>query len=129
MEVAKLATLKAKLQEAREFREVISYFLDEIATTPNFMELGQVVEHPFLESVIHQVGLKCFAHPLRIHGLLLRRLSEQQFIYGGCIVNEHPGTMFYFEDVQTGLFTLAITGQETKFARFHARSHTPESST
>lgn len=123
MDGARFLVLKEKLQAAHEFRDVVNYFLDEVATQPGFLDWGHPVQHPFLESIITQVAQQCLPPPVQIMGLILTRLPEQAFIHGGCIVNGHPGTMLYFEDLQMGLFTLAITGTATKFARFTAKSY------
>lgn len=123
MDTIKLHTLKEKLKAAKEFREVITFFFDEIDRQPGFMKLGEVIDHPFLASVITQVGAQCFPGNVIVTGLLLTRLPEHQFIHGGCMVNGQPGTMIYFEDIQLGLFTLAIKDKETKFARFSAKPY------
>lgn len=121
MEAGKLNLLKEKLQSATDFREVIAYFFDEIDRQPGFMDQGEEIEHPFLTSVVHQIGAQCFPGEVRVLSLLLNRLPEHQFIHGGCLIHGHPGTMLYFEDIQMGLFTLAIAGKETKYARFRAK--------
>ena len=121
MEAIKLQTLKEKLRTAKEFHTVLTFFFDEIDRQPGFMKLGEEIEHPFLTSVITQVGAQCFPGNVIVTGLILTRLPEHQFIHGGCMVNGQPGTMIFFEDINMGLFSLAITGKETKFARFSAK--------
>jgi hypothetical protein len=123
MDLSKLAVLKEKLRTARQFREIVDYFLDEIAAAPGFMDQGERVAHPFLEAVVTQVGSQCFSDNVRVFGLLLTRIPDYKFIHGGCMVNGHPGTMIFFEDLQMGLFTLAIAGKETKFARFSTKPY------
>jgi hypothetical protein len=123
MDAIKLDTLKEKLRTSKKFSDIINFFFDEIDRQPGFMKLGEVIEHPFLTSVITQVGAQCFSGNVIVTALLLTRLPEQQFIHGGCMINGQPGTMIYFEDIQMGLFTLAIQGKETKFARFSGKPY------
>ena len=131
MDLSLLATLKDKLIHTNNFSEVLDYFLTHFGMDRDFIAEGEKTESPFLEMIVQEVGKQLFQKPVRVHGLLLSRLPEHQFIHGGGQLNGKMITLLYFEDVQVGLLAVLWSARpsETKMARFSGRtlsgSHKP----
>jgi hypothetical protein len=123
MNLKLLEKLKDKLITAREFGDVMKYFLDHFGEDPAFIALGDRIEHPFLEAVLAQVGQQLFGKPVSLTDVLLTRLPEHAFIHGGASLGGKLATVLYFEDLCKGLLTVcwSITPPETKYARFTGR--------
>ncbi len=119
MDLEMLAVLKDKLVHAAQFADVINYFFDQFGQDAEFIGLGDATRHPFLESVLAEVGRQMFGNQVAIMDMLLTRLSEQHFIHGGGVLNGRVATLLYFEDIAVGLVAVASpSSKETKLARF-----------
>ncbi len=120
MDLSKLATLKAKLATAKDFGDVLGYFLDHFGEDPDFLKLGQPTTDDFIEQVLGQVAGQLFQRSVLIRDLRLIRLPEHEFLHGGFQVQGKLGTLIYFEDERKGLIAIAWSESppETKFARF-----------
>lgn len=126
MDLSLLETLKEKLQTAKDFSDVLDYFLTNFGEKRAFIDLGERTEEPFLALVLEQIAKQLFKKgPARIEQLLLTRLADQQFIHGGFLVNGHLGTVMYFEDVPIGLAVVSALGGQTHYARFTGRPLPP----
>ena len=127
MNLELLPVLKDKLLHAKQLSEVTTYFFDHFGEDPEFIALGELVRHPFLEAVIGEIGRQMFGKETPPTDLLLTRLADQQFIHGGGAVNGRVISLLFFEDVSVGLLALAasIDPPETKFARFTGKCMAP----
>ena len=123
MDLSQLGTLKEKLAEAGQFSDVLDYFLTHFGEKPAFIALGERARHPFLESILAQIGGQIFPGNIIVSNLMLTRLAEQQFVHGGCAINGCLATVIFFEDVQLGLLSVVMPppGTETKLVRFSGR--------
>jgi hypothetical protein len=123
MDLALLATLKDRLLTARDFGDVLTYFLDHFGEDPGFIALGERCEHPFLEAVFTQVGGQLFGRPIRVSNVMLTRLAEEGFVHGTVQLEDRLGTVLYFEDIQKGLLSVvwSLSPTETKLVRFTGR--------
>ena len=124
MDLSLLETLKEKLASATRFADVLDYFLTHFGEKPEFIALGERARHPFLESLIAQIGGQIFPGNVVVSHLILTRLAEQQFLHGGGVINGGLATLLYFEDVQQGLLAVVMPPPtiETKLVRFSGRS-------
>jgi hypothetical protein len=124
MDLTGLQTLKHKLLHDKELAPVYSFFLDHFGEHPEFMALGERTNHAFVEAVAVQVAQQMFGSDGAVRDLLLARVGEQQFIHGGLTVGGRIGGVIFFEDVQTGLVTVAEKRPsiEVKHARFSGRT-------
>src|SRR5207248_8257857 len=100
MDLSLLGTLKEKLASATRFSDVLDYFLTHFGEKPAFIALGECARVPFLESILAQVGKQIFSGDVIVSNLILTRLTEQQFVHGGFVINGCLANVLYFEDVQ-----------------------------
>jgi hypothetical protein len=123
MDPSLLATLKEKLADATDFTDVWTYFFDHFGEDPEFINAGARGEHPFLASIIAQIGAELFGRKVRVENLLLTHLPDHAFYHGGFTVANRLGNVIYFDDVQTGLLAVIMSpaSNETKFVRFTGR--------
>jgi hypothetical protein len=117
MDLTLLDTLRTKLQTAKQFSEVMTYFLDHFGEVREFIALGKAGPHPFLEAVLAQVGKQLFGPSVTVTHVLLTRLPEHGFVHGTAFLQGQLTTVLYFEHDAVGLIAVATPG-ETKFARF-----------
>jgi hypothetical protein len=127
MDLSLLQTLKEKMAAAKEFSDVWNYFFDHFGCNPAFIQLGERVEHPFLQQVFIQVCAKLFPSHVLMTRMLFTRLAEQQFIHGGLTINGRLASVLYFEDVQMGMMVVAPPhpGANTDYVRFSGRPVLP----
>jgi hypothetical protein len=123
MDLGQLATLKKKLQTAREFSEVWRYFMDHFGEDPDFMALGEQTRDTFLEQTVAQIGAQLTGTPVSVVTTLLIRVPDQGFIHGCVTLGGRPGNLLYFEDIHMGLLGVAWSAAtaEAKFVRFTGR--------
>jgi hypothetical protein len=88
-----------------------------------FMALGDQTRHALVELVIGQVAREIFGRDVSPTGLVLTRISDEQFIHGGFLLDGRLASVFYFDDVHVGLMAVVMGSpeNETKFARFTGR--------
>ncbi len=121
MRFENLAVLRDKLVAAKEFIDVYTYFLDEFCGVPEFMEAGESVDDPFLNSVIMAVGQQVFGPRAAPVGVALTRIAEHSFVHGAFRMNGSIASVFYFEDALTGLLCISSPSGDNHFARFSGR--------
>jgi hypothetical protein len=123
MDLSLLGTLKEKLAQAARFSDVLDYFLTHFGEKSEFIALGERTRHPFLESILAQIGGQIFSGNVVVTNLILTQVAEQQFVHGGCAINGCLATVIYFDDVQLGLLSVVMPppGTETKLVRFSGR--------
>jgi hypothetical protein len=120
MDLSRLQELKQKLIHDKDLIPVWTFFLDHFGDDPDFIALGDAITHPFLESVLAQVGMQMFPQDALVSMSKLVRLADQQFIHGSANVAGRLGVVFYFEDVQVGMVVVSDPSafDNAKMARF-----------
>jgi hypothetical protein len=120
MDLAQLQQLEHRLLHDKNLAPIWAFFFDNLAINPEFIALGERVQHEFVEAVIAQVAQQLFPRAGGATGLLLTRLPEQQFVHGGFFVGGRPGGVVYFEQARIGLLAIADLPPsiEVKYARF-----------
>jgi len=123
MDLTLLDTLKDKLANATDFTDVWSYFFDHFGVDREFVDQGNRARHPFLETILAQIGAELFGHGVRIDNLILTHIPERSFVHGGFTIEGRLGNVIYFEDIQTGLIAVVVSfgPGETKIVRFTGR--------
>lgn len=123
MDLSLLATLKETLVHATNLSDVWTYFYDHFGEDPQFIALGQRARHPFLETVLGEVGRQLFGKTVPVDNLLLTELPEHQFVHGGCTLGGRLANVMYFEDIRMGMLAVVVsfTSSETKMVRFTGR--------
>jgi hypothetical protein len=123
MDLTQMQVLKEKLLNEAELAPVWLFFMNHFVDDPEFIALGERVNHPFVEAVVAEVGRQLFGANGTVNNLRLTRVAEQEFIHGGCGMGVHLGGVIYFEDAQMGLVTVAEKPPsiDVKYARFSGR--------
>jgi hypothetical protein len=123
MDLSRAQELKQKLLNEAELPPVWLYFMNHFVDDPEFITLGERVNHPFVEAVVAEVGRQLFGASATVSNLRLTRIAEQKFIHGGFAVGAHLGGVIYFEDEQMGLVTVAQMPPsiDVKYARFSGK--------
>lgn len=125
MDLSLLATLKEKLQTARQLSDVCSYFFDHFGDKPEFMQLGEGTRDADLEQLLQHIAAQLAGGPAVLVATRLVRLAEHNFIHGGVQINEKLGNVIYFEDLHMGLLTVCWDPPDTRYVRFRAQPVRP----
>jgi hypothetical protein len=127
MDLSLLQALKEKIATAEKFDDVWTYFFDEFGKDPEFMQLGEATEHPFLQQIFVQVCARLFPSNVVLARMMFTRLPEQQFVHGGLTINGRLASVIYFEDVQLGMMLVAAPypGANNDYVRFTGRMLPP----
>jgi hypothetical protein len=123
MRLSYLPELKQMLLHEKNFGPVWEYFMVHCAENPEFLALGESARHTLVEEIVTQVAKQMFSGPGDVKALVLSRVPKEQFVHGGFFVDGRLGAVFYFEDAQTGLMSVAEgpPSDQVKFARFSGR--------
>jgi hypothetical protein len=128
MDLTKLDSLKELLVKAPVIADVFTYFLDHFGEREEFHDLGGRVENELLQTILIGIAGKMFGPAGVLADCLFVRLPEYHFIHGGFVMNGHPATVLYFDDIEVGIVVVAAVrrGEETRFSRFSGRKLPPE---
>ena len=116
-----IATLKEKLMQAKDFYAVQNYYLDHVAV---LVGKGDTVTDTMLEEVVRQSSRAAVKGEVRITNMLIKRVAEHGFLYGGFLVSGRPASVFYFEEIQTGLLAVVGEGNASVVSRFRCEIRT-----
>lgn len=122
MNLALLATLKEKLQIAKDFKDIWSYFFDQFGDHPEFLDLGETVQDPFLVALVEQAGRGIFGKMVKLDHSFFVRLPEYHFLHGALSLGGRLANVLYFEDIKVGSLSVIMspTSSQTHFVRFSA---------
>jgi hypothetical protein len=120
MDLARLQELKQKLLHEERLAPVWEFFLSRFGENPEFIALGERARHPFVETVVAEVGRQMYPREAEVSGLLLTRVPGRQFLHGAFSVGGRIGGVIYFEDARVGLVVVPDKPPsiEVKYARF-----------
>jgi hypothetical protein len=121
MEIAaKLHRLKQAVLDEPELPKISDVFWEEVAREPWFSEAGHPAENPRLRVLTERVACHVLGYSVRASGSMLIHMPEHGFWHGCCVLEGTLGQVFYFEDVDRGLLTIAgpIGTGTTHFVRF-----------
>ncbi len=120
MDLTQIPALKHKLLYEKQLSEVWSFFMDHFADHPEFAGFGEPTRHPFVETVVKQVGEQLFGVDGSISGLILLWDAQHQFLHGGFNMGSRPGGVIFFGDIQTGMLAVpeGLSSSDVKYARF-----------
>lgn len=121
VDLASLATLRQRLLDATDFGHAYGYFLDHFGEKPEFIEIGEPMRDagPF-KQILGHLAAKVLGKPCSVELLVLVRIREHRFIHGAFDLGSHMASVFYFEDIESGLaaFGSADASGPNHFARF-----------
>ncbi|OQY56108.1 MAG: hypothetical protein DRR08_13885 [Candidatus Parabeggiatoa sp. nov. 2] len=119
MDLKKLSVLKEKLMTAEDFKEPWDYFFDHFGENPAFLKLGKKAKNSMLKAVITSIGQKVFQREdITVNHLLLTEINAHKFLHGAGFIQGRVVTLFFFKDIDMGLFAMAMGGAEISLARF-----------
>jgi hypothetical protein len=119
MDLKKLSVLKDKLMIAEDFKEPWDYFFDHFGENRAFLRLGKKAKSSMLKAVIRAIGEKVFQREdITVNHLLLTELKAHKFIHGAGFMQGRVVTLFFFKDIDMGLFAMSMGGGEISLARF-----------
>jgi hypothetical protein len=120
MDLTLLPELKHKLLYEKQLSQVWSFFMDQFADHEEFAGFGAPASHPFVETVLTQLGQQLFGRDGSISGLILRWDAQHQFLHGGFNMGGRTGGVIFFGDIQTGMVAVpeGPPSIDVKYARF-----------
>jgi hypothetical protein len=121
MRLVRLQELKRKLMKEKEFSKTWTFYMDEFADHPEFLEVGEPVKHDFLEAAILGICQKMFSKNIKVSASLIIYIEKHQFFHAPIQVSGRSGGVIFFADINMGL--LAITAKnpptaEVMYSRF-----------
>lgn len=125
-----LETLKEKLVNSDDFSVVMHYFFDHFAENRAFMQLGRTQHSGLVETLATTAASSVLGERAVLRQFRLIYLPKQKFYHGPCFVNGHIATLFFFEEIQTGMMAIAMATDigEMRYIRITAMSvQTPKS--
>ncbi len=117
MDLSVLSQLKAKVQTAKEFHDVVNFFFD-IAENPQFMDCGGRTDDPVLEQIINMCAQAVLKKDVKVQHFLPVKIPEHHFTHGGGLVNGLPMTVIYFDDIDKGIVALLARDGTSSCMRF-----------
>ncbi|MDB9315101.1 hypothetical protein PN462_18445 [Spirulina sp. CS-785/01] len=114
----KLKELRLRLEREKNLGKLWEYYMDRFADHPEFMDVGEPVDHPFLKKIIPLISQQlCKKDP---HNIFLIKIPEYDFIHGSFWVESRIGGVIYFEEKLKGVIALSgsnLSG-DMQFSRF-----------
>jgi hypothetical protein len=71
MKLVRLQELKRKLMKEKEFSKTWTFYMDEFADLPEFLEVGEPVSNAFLEAAIPAICQKMFSKRAKVSAPLI----------------------------------------------------------
>ena len=112
-----LPTLKEKLINAQDFAEVMHYFFDYFAENEEFLKLGRAQHSSLVEAIAKETASSALQERATVREFRLFRLPKAKLYHGACFVNGRIATLFFFEDIMTGMMAISM-GDGTSEIRF-----------
>lgn len=117
---AKLHRLKQAVQNEPALQKISDLFWEEVAPAPWLGEVGHPAENPRLRVLTERVACHVLGYPVRVSSSMLIRMPEHGFWHGCFVLEGTLGQVFYYEDIDRGLLTIAgpVGTGTTHFVRF-----------
>lgn len=115
-ELKKLTTV-----QEQNFTVPGKYFLDHVAENPAAMQASTPLtkSQDFYKQLLTPVIQARYGNNVEVRGLLLMQLKKYRFVHGACqLSNNRFCTLYFFDDVQTGMLMIADSGH-TDFIRLN----------
>jgi hypothetical protein len=123
MKLERLRQLKQKLIQEKDLSNIWSFYMDEFADRPEFLDVGEPKPSAFIEAVVPQICQQMFGKKVKIADLLTIYIAEYKFFHAPFLAGGRIGGLIYFEEERIGL--LAVSAKfpptdEVKYSRFSA---------
>ena len=117
--VERLDGLKDKMLQETDFREIYTYFLDNLADDPQFKKIGKEVKRPEIKRLAARIG-KEVTGTGHVTKLILIKVPKYPFLHGPLFVDGCMSNLIFFEDIHIGLMAILLPTRETHFVRVMA---------
>ncbi|MCU0495206.1 MAG: hypothetical protein MUD01_26770 [Chloroflexaceae bacterium] len=121
-DLRQLNKLKLKMTEEKQISDVFTYFFDHFGENEEFLKLGKPKRHELVEQVVGKTvgNLLKLKNVAVMYNFLLIHIPEQSFYHGGCMIGGKMVMIIYFDDIQMGCISVAMSfqGGKTQFVRF-----------
>ncbi|MBD2502847.1 hypothetical protein [Anabaena azotica] len=121
MNINRLQELKQKLTLESDLSSIWSFYMDNFADHPEFIELGEPAHNKFLDTVIHKTVEQMFGKKIKITDFFLIYIAQYHFFHAPFLVERRIGGVIYFEDIKIGLIAVSADyppTDEVKYSRF-----------
>ncbi len=124
MDLKKLSILKEKMMNSKDFKDAWYYFFENLGNDPSFIQFGNRVENEMLKAIANKICQQFFQKTeITVSQLLLTEIESHHFIHGAAFVQNKMISIFFFEDIDMGVFAMARLGNpEISLARFNSLS-------
>jgi len=117
-----LDTLKTKMTVSDNFMETFNFFFDHFGENPDFIQKSNPIENEMLMQATKIIAKQILGEEqIRLSNFMLLGLPDFHFFHGFGFVNRYMITIFYFDDICTGMAAFALFppgNSETKISRF-----------
>jgi hypothetical protein len=121
MRLVRLQELKRRLMKEKDFSKTWTFYMNEFADHPEFLEVGEPVATDFLETVIPAICEKMFSKQSKISVPLIIYIAKHQFFHAPVQVDKRSGGVIFFADINMGLLAVSSGSpatNEVKYSRF-----------
>jgi hypothetical protein len=117
---AALDALSRRLQDERDFSNIVHFFFDEVAESRWIHGASAPVRHPRLESMLAACVGRLPGPAAEAVEIYASRYARTDFIHGLVVMGRRSGVFFYFERVDQGLLSVpsAVKPGYTDHLRF-----------
>jgi hypothetical protein len=112
------------LVNEQNFSKIWDYFMSNFAENPRFMKYCKKTKHPSIKEMLVAIGEKHMFpnQKILITHLFLLKAKRTKLIHGPFVINNCPGMVFYFDDIQKGLITVATKRDLASYYRISSFS-------
>jgi hypothetical protein len=109
LDLRKLEDLKEKMQVEEDFGTIWKFFFDHFGENPEFMTMGGRADESmrqFLEPILESICKELVNREVMTAEFILTEIPDQKFYHGPCLTDAGIAVVFYFEDLNMGMFSL-----------------------
>jgi hypothetical protein len=117
MDASKIAVLKKKLLEAKDFHEIVEYFFEQFGSDAAFARSGKPMNDQRFLTALAQVAATTTGEKGAFSGTP-SRVAAHRLVHGAFTFGAWTVMMFYFEDVEQGFMALGDDSGPSRFTRF-----------
>ncbi|WP_445632361.1 SnoaL-like domain-containing protein [Nostoc sp. DSM 114161] len=121
MKIQRLQELKQKLTNEADLSHIWSFYMDNFADSPKFIELGEPIYSEYLNGVLHKTCQQMFGRTIKITDFFSIYIAKYRLFHGPFQAERRIGGVIYFEDVKIGLIAVSADYPPTdavKYSRF-----------
>ncbi len=120
-----LVGLKQMMMSGDNFKDIYNHFFDVLGENPEFIRLSKRAKHPVLKKVVGGIGEHLFKKEVTVTHFMLMKLPKTKFYHGTCFMEGQVAGLFFFEDVDMGIFAVLTGPPNTLFVRFSTVTEHP----